>query len=353
MRRAGGRAGRRPEVLSDWAARSDARPIGWSVVVSAIVVVAVAPARADQRAFPYPDSLVEDLATVYAENIRWNLDHAILGGLTAGQRGSLADVRLDMAPRSPQPDALGFGFTVEPPSMVLPAASIKLLDDIAVARAWLSLNGHTTGTVRDYLALIRFRRPEELPGGRYPEPLAALGIPVKAGEYGEVATESGRMTKSAVVFVVAHQLGHLVLAHGRPVSGPAAPREAAADSIAVAVFERLGVVPVGLSHLFELTAYLGAHPADFPSDSAWSAFQETTAPHPLDGKRLRRLADRLVTSGPAMAQREPDYQGALRQVREIADQLSNLANIYDDVGGWAQLKQKGERLLLEDLKTRQ
>src|SRR5687768_7191318 len=59
----------------------------------------------------------------------------------------------------------------EPPSIVLPLKSLQFLYDLALARSWLLLNGYDISTINNYLLMRKYRRPQDLPGGKYPDPL--------------------------------------------------------------------------------------------------------------------------------------------------------------------------------------
>jgi hypothetical protein len=58
--------------------------------------------------------------------------------------------------------------------VVMPIASLKFLDDLCTAYAWLQIKGYTLETISEYTGVLRYKG---FPDGRYPRPLKALQIP--------------------------------------------------------------------------------------------------------------------------------------------------------------------------------
>jgi hypothetical protein len=61
--------------------------------------------------------------------------------------------------------------------------------------------------------MLKYGEPERF-GGRYPAPLPALQIPGDALGDSVVDEQAQKLLKSAIIFLVLHELGHVL--HGHP-----------------------------------------------------------------------------------------------------------------------------------------
>ena len=59
----------------------------------------------------------------------------------------------------------------------MPVLSLKQLEDLAFAYAWLQVAGKSHSAIDLYYAMLRHKPKSKFPGGRYPDILTALGAP--------------------------------------------------------------------------------------------------------------------------------------------------------------------------------
>lgn len=306
----------------------------------------------------YDDSTLARLQQIYPANIQWNLDQVILPQLYPAERQRLEGVRLRFPLRDPRADPFSYYSSRrgEQATVSMSILSIKFLDDLAVAHAWLESKGYSAETVPDYLGVLKYRREAAFDSGRYPLPLEALGIPKDATRDAMTDDVATKIVKSAVVFTLAHELGHLHYGHpgydSTVTRQQAQANEVEADSFAIEVFRRLGVAPAGVVYLFEVATYYGSNRGDYDSDSAWSFYQRSVATHPLTGTRLQRLSRELRRSPDDFLKYETHLDAARDRVLLIAAQLDSLGRLFDggDLQRWHRLR--GERIPLRELQPR-
>src|SRR5205823_4006926 len=102
--------------------------------------------------------------------------------------------------------------------------------------------------VDEYLAMLRYKRAADFPGGTYPPPLTALGIPADAAQDPQAGPLALRFRNSAYAFIIAHELGHILAGHPSSISvtmEQSRANEAAADDFALRVLARDAEIPMG------------------------------------------------------------------------------------------------------------
>jgi len=301
----------------------------------------------------YDDSLLDRLQAIYKPNIEWNLDSLLVPLLTPAEQQRLAGVQLVVPLRDPRADPLSyFSYWLDSrPTVSLSVFSIRFFDDVAVAYSWLESNGHSSETILDYLGVLKYRPPTEFSGGRYPRMFASLGIPADAALDPVGGDVANKILKSAILFVVAHELGHLYYGHnGAPADvQQAQENEVAADAFAIALFRRLGIAPLGIVYLFEVPVYLGKNRGDFSSDDAWFTYQRTVATHPLSGARLRHLSRELQGATDDFLKYESDETAARARIAAAALQLDSLGTLFDDPDLQRFHRIRAERIPLAEL----
>lgn len=117
-----------------------------------------------------------------------------------------------------------------------------------------------------------------------------MQIPTDALEDHTANNLSLRFRNSGYAFILAHELGHLYHAH---VSS-SITNEEEADLFALNIMQRTSTIPMEITLWLQATAYYSWNRGDFASEQAWKRFLERNPPtHPLNGQRLRVLAQRL------------------------------------------------------------
>jgi len=151
--------------------------------------------------------------------------------------------------------------------------SLKFLEDLCVAYAWLQVKGYSLETISDYVAMLKYNQNLRRP----PQPLETLGIPAMALNNNQVDELARGHFVTAQAFILAHELGHLRFRH----HGSSIANEMQADAFAVDLVQRTGLQPLGIMVFFMADAQM----ADYPPP------REAT--HPLSADRLQALSARL------------------------------------------------------------
>lgn len=208
----------------------------------------------------------------------------------------------------------------------LPVLSIKFFDDLAVAHAWLNENGFDAQNPLDYVAMLKYLHPADFPGGQYEAPLRALRIPANALNDPRVDQLSQKILKSAIIWILLHELGHAYYRHGKPGSMPIAQRrEMEADSFATEIMRRIGVAPIGAGFFFAATIRWLPNRSDCPSSAAWRRVLRESS-HPVTTDRLRTLAASIQRYRQDFVRKEPHPSNALAAVTIAAKTLDEIAN---------------------------
>ena len=253
--------------------------------------------------------------------------------LTADAKRDLAEIRLEI-PLTPPDPANPFLFYSDPvaATVTMPALSLKFLDDLSVAYAWLSLNGCSLETPAEYISMLKYNRPSQFAGGRYPMPLAALQIPEDALEDPAVDELSLAFFNHARAYILAHELGHVYCGH--PGYGPGTTRaaarrhEAAADRFALEILRKSGTIPVGMVTYFLGWAHYAPNRWDFEGEADWQEYLDQ-ATHPLTSDRLSALATTLEANIESFTRNQPD-PAAEEKIRSIAGDIAGIAHSLDD-----------------------
>jgi hypothetical protein len=288
-----------------------------SIYLRAIALAAATVGTAHAGGFDtiYEDRDVTSLRPRYERGWRNNYDNVFSKALTDSERSRLADVRFGMdlrlAGREP------FGFQGGGKTVIASAASVRFLEDIALAYTWLDRNGFSTQSVGDCLLMLRYWDDRK---GRPPRLLEALCIPGNAWENRDVADRARRIFDTAVVFVLLHEYGHVF--HGHPGNRTVRPEvsranEEAADRFALDLLARVGEVPLGVAVLFFTMAHLseevaGTHPVS-PDRLMSVARHLSAAAHSFErgltpGAHVTMLAISLEVSQFALLLGDPDIQ---------------------------------------------
>lgn len=186
-----------------------------------------------------------------------------------------------------------------------PVLSLKALEDLTTAFAWLHTNKYSLDTIDLYFAMLRRRDPAGFPGGRYPKILPTLGVPEDAYKHSPVDQRSLWLRNEAFIFILLHELAHIILNH-KPYSeitvAQARADEVAADQFALDVMSRSGITMGGAMIFFQAQVYSLPNRGQFASDAAFVDFLAKRSTHPLTSDRLLAMAE--YSEGP-LARRRP------------------------------------------------
>ena len=257
--------------------------------------------------------------------------------LTAKEKKALERVKLSFPPPEKGDYVLEF-YTYQDgsrPVVAMPILSLKAVEDLTLAHAYLRYHKGPFGAVADpvaaidiYFAMMRRKDPAEFANGRYPPILQALGIPLDAYKEKRVGDLATSLRNEAWFFMLAHELGHVIKGHGggyAEIPAEQARREEAdADAFAHELMARSSTPGVGAYFLFAAQAYSLAHRGQFKSEQEWIDFMRKRSFHPLTTERMRALAG--FHEGP-LAKKRPSER---RTWREIAALQRSVADVLDD-----------------------
>ena len=330
-----------------------------------LVVILLLPAAAAAKDLGslYDDQELLELQARYAENIRWNVDNVIWPRLSADERQRLANVNLCFPLRGPTRDPfevyVRLGPAVDgceqfaPPVVVIPTQSIKFFDDLSIANAWLWRQGFSPETALDYAAMLKYAEPGQF-GGRFPAPLPALQIPADALDDAVVDEEAQKLLKSAIVFLVLHELGHVLYGHpgyDAISAAGAQANETQADQFALTVMRRIGVAPFGMVFWFETGAFFNSNRGDFASDEAYADWLGQTT-HPVTDDRLRAIAAELRIGPEDFALEFPNQATGRQAVLAVANDIERIADTMADPNIQRLIAQRGRNTGLAALAPR-
>ena len=212
-----------------------------------------------------------------------------------------------------------YNFYARGGTIYLPVSAILFLDQIITAQLWLERNNYETDVVFDYLGMLKYRR-----FSTYPLPWPTLGIPADPYKDVWVDNMSQEYLKTAILWILAHEAGHVNLGHTRS----SIQNELAADRFATNCFRQMGYIPKGMTILFTLYTNLFYHRGDFANQHAWESYVKENMTHPTTATRLRQLAMQL-------GDRPEDF------VRNLANANKNeTQRLRSMVGYMTQLSQK-------------
>lgn len=196
----------------------------------------------------------------------------------------------------PDPDAplMDFAATTDGQAMIMPLMSLKALEDLTTAYAWLYHNDYSLSTIDLYFTMLRYRDPSDFPGGRFPRILEALGVPPDAYKTDKRVDElSLSLRNEAFAFIIAHELGHIRHAH-KPLDQISAQQaqadEAQSDAFALDIFLRTKTPPLGPVLFFQAQVYNLLHPVEFGRTERERSSALLQMTHPLTLERIEKMS---------------------------------------------------------------
>ncbi|MEL6317644.1 MAG: hypothetical protein AAFR16_08420 [Pseudomonadota bacterium] len=299
----------------------------WASVCAALAIAALAASGAAARDHSRIYSAQEIAAD--AERLKTAARKIFSLGLephlTADERARLPELRLAF----PKPEAgdhlLDFyAYTYEGRQVVaMPLLSLKALEDLTTAYAWILSTGRHPGVIDLYYAMLTGAPA----GGRaHPAILPALGVPADAWKRPPVDKLSLSLRNEAYAFILGHELAHLVYAHrgyDEITTAQARADEVEADRFALDLLARAKTPALGAALFFQAQAYSLPNRGQFESEQAWLEFQRSRSTHPLGTDRIRAFAaymeEKLVQARPAERELWGVIGGGLKTVADTLD----------------------------------
>lgn len=264
----------------------------------------------------YTDADLEGARTRSAPILRSVLRDDIIGNLPRELRPGAALIELDF-PREGS-SLLDFHADPQTAMITMPLESIRFFDDLATLTAWIESRDCPPEAMQAYLwALLRQGQP-------MPSPLRAFAID-RAVALADPFTNdvSDKIFSSGLLFILAHEVGHLMLGHQGGLAGQASQaQEIAADDFAMDHFARIGAMPLGVVYYFLAAWWQDPVDADHVAAST----------HPVSPGRIAAVAARMQADPMSFAFSEPDAEAGAARVLAIAGYLQTVADLASDTG---------------------
>jgi hypothetical protein len=277
----------------------------------------------------YTPADIEQSAPRLSAFVRKLYDIGVKPYLTVDERRRLGDFEFRFPLPSAKDPAIDFYSDEDKgtPIVGMPILSLRLVEDMATAYAWLHHNGMSYGSIDLYFSMLRHRPKDDWPGGKFPPLLGSLGIPGNAHDDKKVDELSLAFRNQAVAFLLVHELGHIMYGHkgvDEITKAQARADEVASDRFALDVLARTQTAPLGAVLFFQAQVYRLPHRGEFPARKAWEEYLLKTETHPLTVDRIAAMADYI--DGPLS-------RGRVREVglwRFIAVKLREIIRIMED-----------------------
>jgi len=329
-------------------------PRYWSLL-SAVPLVFIAFFTQAADAFDvYEWETLQQADKIYSKNIRLIWEEDLLGRLTVKERQAAGNVKLNVPLRGVHNSLFDYYSSPRTREITIPILSVKFFDDLAIAAAWLNRQECALDPVSDYVGMLRYQGSSLSSDGRFPPPQQALGIPQRALDDAIVNDVSGKALKSAIYFLMAHELGHVIFQH-KPydmIDGQEAQaQEMQADDFALNIMRRISVPPVGMVLFFMMCSRFEPAPGDFPNLQEYENFVRRTSTHPLTSRRLIAISRGIRSNVDAFCRGQKDPTLWQARIIKIADDIEAIGNGLDDRQIRELQKYRSETVKLSDLRT--
>ncbi len=319
----------------------------------AVGLLALATASTGVRAYEdmYPPAEIANdagrLATAVGKIYRLALEPA----LTAKERRQLGRIEFDFPKPNADSQLLNF-YAYRRDGIgrvVMPVLSLKQLEDLTTAYAWLHAKDYSLSTIDTYYAMLRRKLVVDWRNERFPAILPALGVPKLAYKERGIDTTSLALRNEAFAFIMAHELGHLLFRHkpyGQITTEQARADELQSDQFALDLMVRTNTPPMGAVLFFQAQAYSMSHRGEFASPAQWQKYLRTEATHPLSTARIANMAQTFTQTMPKIRPNEaPTW-------RFIGTKVRDMVPILEDVELQRCIAKTAQRLTIDDLKPR-
>ncbi len=259
----------------------------------------------------YADSDLKRYNLVYSPNIRAVLFEDMAAYLLADELATLQRVQL-LQPWDRRVDPFEFSANAGNGLLLIPTMSVRFMDEMAIATAWLERFQCNKEAVFDYVAAMDYSDID------LPAMLPALNIPGNAYELDSYVDDvSQKALKSALAFILLHELGHVHHRHqpyDRIDAATAQQQEAQADQFAMRVLRRMQLPPLGMVIWFTAVSIRDPHVPGSPGQT-----------HPLSGERLSAIAN-------AMRSRPEDFIEPANRGKVTVQSIRGAAEQIDAIG---------------------
>ena len=321
----------------------------FAVAIAFGLVLGAASRPADAYGDMYPAAEIAADAKRLETAVRKIFRIGILPSLTREERRKIGKFRIEFPRPTADSELLNFYATRHGDEgvVVMPVLSLKQLEDLTTAYAWLQTEGYSLSTIDLYFAMLRHKLVVDFPNNRFPDILTALGIPKKAHEKPGVDKLSLSLRNEAFAFILLHELGHVLYRH-KPYDAVTMAQSRAdelqSDSFALDVMVRTNTPPMGAVLFFQAQVYAMPHRGQFSSETAWRKYLDEASTHPLSTDRVALLANAI--GGPLVAKRKSE--AAIWTF--IANGVRRMIPVLEEVPMQRCIQKTAEQATLEDLK---
>ena len=88
--------------------------------------------------------------------------------MDADEKSALSEVVIELPPRGSSPLDAYSERSNGTPTVVLPILTLKFIEDLCAAYAWRARNAYSLEPMDEYVAMLKYRRPDDFPDGRPP-----------------------------------------------------------------------------------------------------------------------------------------------------------------------------------------
>lgn len=262
----------------------------------------------------YPEDALNEVRERSVPVIRSVFADDIVPRLPPDQQARAKGIKLMFPQQGPWP--LAFYAYPQSGQVHMPLTSIRFFDEIATLQAWFERHGCRAEYIQTYLySLLRLKMD-------LPPPLEAFALD-RAHLLADSYTNdlSGKILSSGVQFILAHEVGHLLLDHGATnTSAESQYQETEADAFALEHFARLGGNPMGIFWYFQMAWW------NDPADDHGRARNT----HPVSPERMRALSARLLSNPMDFTHGEADPAREAVFVQSLGQMTANFADLIED-----------------------
>lgn len=260
-----------------------------------------------------------DLYRLWIDDLRINF--------TIPETIAAADIRFKMPLVGDEKFPLDYYSDPDERVVIIPVLTVSFFRDLAIAEAWFERRRCDTSVVLDYVDIIASRAPSEFPGGRYPNPLEALGIPEKALSDRRVQVVADEYLRTVLTFIMAHEFGHALAEHsglGDVSAQRAMAQEVEADGFAMDMMTRIPRLPTGLPLFFRAASRFMRPPADFASAADYESYLQGNVTDPLSGERMAALAGAIRKNAGHFISVTDDQTRRREEIFRLADEIESI-----------------------------
>jgi hypothetical protein len=292
----------------------------------------------------YSRAELESAAHTYSPNLKGIWIEDLQGQLAPAERQMAAQTMLELPLVGAQRGVFDFYADPVRRRVTIPILSVKFLDDLMIALAWLEQRQCDTKAAFDDVSMLRYQSPVSLRDGRFPPPRRALGVPEGALADSVIDDMSQKALKSAIYFLMAHELAHVLYSHRSYESlstAEAQQQEHEADHFALRLMRRIGVPPLGMVAFFSAASRIDPVRADFASIAEYRSHLQQSQTHPLSPERLQAISTYIRQNAVAFTRVQPSPSASLPRVQKAADDIQQLAVLLADPQVRAQQRRAG------------